>query len=123
MNKEHFDKWIKALRSGEYSQGFSVLKSQWDDYCCLGVGCAVAGIPIEEDQALPHLDFYHWLGVEEWRDDGMRWRDGVPEDRETALGAKVDGVWWDVATMNDQRMSFDEIADFLEANRDGLALA
>ena len=31
-------KWVDALRSGEYKQGFCSLHDGWDDsYCCLGV--------------------------------------------------------------------------------------
>lgn len=43
MNREiaeRREKWIKALRSGEYKQGFTRLR-QDDRYCCLGVACDV----------------------------------------------------------------------------------
>lgn len=38
MNKEVKQKWISALRSGEYKQGTGRLKRE-DEYCCLGVLC------------------------------------------------------------------------------------
>lgn len=44
MNKELVQKWIDALRSGQYSQGIGKLKRSSNgetNYCCLGVACAV----------------------------------------------------------------------------------
>lgn len=37
--------WVKALRSGEYRQARRTLRSG-RGYCCLGVLCRVANIPI-----------------------------------------------------------------------------
>ena len=42
------DKWIAALRSGNYKQGKGYLK-KGDCHCCLGVLCEVAGIKPEFD--------------------------------------------------------------------------
>ena len=39
MNKEWKEKWIAALRSGEYVQGKKVLRNGKDEFCCLGVLC------------------------------------------------------------------------------------
>jgi hypothetical protein len=39
LNKEIATKWVAALRSGEYKQSKSVLRSKDDGYCCLGVLC------------------------------------------------------------------------------------
>lgn len=42
-------KWIKALRSGKYKQGYYRLYSKsTNSYCCLGVACVVSGL--EEKQ-------------------------------------------------------------------------
>lgn len=41
MKRELRDKWIEALRSGEYRQVTGVLHSD-GAYCCLGVLCKVA---------------------------------------------------------------------------------
>lgn len=41
-------KWVAALRSGKYNQGASLLyNSNNNGYCCLGVACAILGIPDE----------------------------------------------------------------------------
>ncbi len=37
FTQEIKDKWVAALRSGEYRQGTFQLKSQKGYYCCLGV--------------------------------------------------------------------------------------
>lgn len=43
MNKQVKEKWINALRSGDYQQGRHALKNtsydNKDNYCCLGVLC------------------------------------------------------------------------------------
>jgi hypothetical protein len=41
-------KWVKALRSGEYKQARKKLRDG-ENYCCLGVLCQIAGLPIDED--------------------------------------------------------------------------
>jgi hypothetical protein len=46
--------WIAALRSGEYKQGYGKLyDSDTKAMCCLGVGCVVAGVPLEDLDDLP----------------------------------------------------------------------
>lgn len=41
MNPEVKEKWLAALRSGNYAQGKGVLR-EGDGFCCLGVLCDVA---------------------------------------------------------------------------------
>lgn len=43
MRKEIADKWVVALRSGEYKQGMGLLKKA-DKFCCLGVLCDISGL-------------------------------------------------------------------------------
>ena len=54
LPKEFKEKWIKALKSGNYVQGSGSLRKEMDNtnntssmptYCCLGVACSVAGVP------------------------------------------------------------------------------
>lgn len=43
-------KWLAALRSGEFIQGHTQLRSSdGSKHCCLGVLCVVAGLEINED--------------------------------------------------------------------------
>ena len=39
MNPEVKTKWVEALRSDKYEQGFGVLRTKTDKFCCLGVLC------------------------------------------------------------------------------------
>lgn len=50
MNKKQAKKWIDALRSGEYTQGYEQLQSA-EGYCCLGVLCKI-NIPLEKQELL-----------------------------------------------------------------------
>lgn len=46
MNEEqrkNVEKWIKALRSGDYKQGRGHLKTK-DGYCCIGVACEIMNV-------------------------------------------------------------------------------
>jgi hypothetical protein len=51
MKKEIAERWVKALRSGEYKQGKEQLKSK-DGFCCLGVLCDIVKDDIDG----------HWKG-------------------------------------------------------------
>jgi hypothetical protein len=47
VNKDTVDRWIEALESGEYQQGYGALRqdnNEGDTYCCLGVLCDVVGV-------------------------------------------------------------------------------
>lgn len=46
MKKAIADKWIQALRSGEFKQGQEALKNEYGQYCCLGVLCEVKKVPV-----------------------------------------------------------------------------
>lgn len=44
INKEQFDEWLDALRSGDFKQGYQCLKRMdggEQSHCCLGVLCEV----------------------------------------------------------------------------------
>ena len=34
-----YDRWIEALEHGDYKKGRNVLRTEHDEYCCLGVAC------------------------------------------------------------------------------------
>jgi hypothetical protein len=146
MNIENFNAWIKALRSGKYEQTTGSLYAAVEDkdgslvhdatgdtimgYCCLGVGCVIA--PMSRDywavEDLAPREFVEWLGLAVCDCDACtRSSAGSfdislpavatdPTKRFTLRGRHPDTA----ATMNDEYRSFDEIADWLEANRDQL---
>jgi hypothetical protein len=100
-----FKKWMKALRSGEYSQTRGALQDG-RGYCCLGVACEVL-IPdkLKERGALG------WLsgGMPSCQSHGPIWLKEINLDLSLLLSSPL-------AEMNDsKKMTFDEIADVLEA--------
>ena len=48
LPKAFAEKWIEALRSGEYSQGWRRLHKTNGGFCCLGVACVIQGIPVDK---------------------------------------------------------------------------
>lgn len=76
MDKAVKEKWLKALRSGEYKQCKYQLRSRDNGFCCLGVLCnlhAQAHPEIAEKQesihnymgeaTLPHKEVLKWAGI------------------------------------------------------------
>lgn len=94
MNKEYKDKWLVALRSGKYSQGHGALLSESGQYCCLGVLVDIAG---EMGNHYKQQGCLH-----------------PALTKATELPLKQQDMLVD---MNDVHgKSFDEIADYIEAN-------
>lgn len=59
MDKKLKDKWVKALRSGNYKQGKNKLRSLEDNcFCCLGVLCDVIDPEGWEEDRRAFLDRY-----------------------------------------------------------------
>lgn len=99
MNPEVKQKWLKALRSGEYEQAVHWLRVD-TSYCCLGVLTHIYE-PTHESLfncACPENEICEWAGLP------------FSEDSE---GQNVTS---ELMTMNDSGKSFDEIADWIEEN-------
>lgn len=108
MNKEAKQKWIEALRSGEFKQTQGALKRKEVDnfkYCCLGVLCE-----IQDDVG--------------WRSsDGIKYANYhdsesclfLPFDLLTDLNIK-ESDQSELVDMNDDGKTFEEIADYIEKN-------
>lgn len=103
MNPEWKDKWLKALRSGEYQQGTGLLCcviNGQEYYCCLGVLAHIAGEP----QGRLTVNGYIWQKLAD--------KVGLPANAEEE--ARVQGC---LITMNDtRRVPFAEIANWIEEN-------
>ena len=111
MNPEIKEKWLKALRSGEYKQGSHYLRRVDDTYCCLGVLC---DIYIKEGNAvwdkrgsdvwyIGHSSAYLPGDVKEWAelDVPAGWANYKDPD-------------YSLTHMNDQGESFERIAQKIE---------
>jgi hypothetical protein len=117
MNPEVKEKWIKALRSGEYQQGRHGLRREDStgnvSYCCLGVLCELYRVEkkrstwtfiehiwfsfMNEGSILPEK-VMKWAGMDD--PSGMFRRKTGPEDSLTSV--------------NDSGKSFKQIARIIE---------
>lgn len=103
--KTEVRKWVKALRSGKYKQGYAKLCDN-GKYCCLGVACHIfksKNSIIHSDDQLP----YEIKDIPEWlKNINLNFKSKTADDTGTGI---------DLAALNDsQEHTFDEIADILE---------
>lgn len=123
--------WVRALRSGEFQQTknyLHVIESREQEIekgmCCLGVASTIANVPYEDRDcdgcrlrefgpangkrdkdrsiSVAPLMTIDWLG--------LRDSNGTFASREFEHGKDC------LSAMNDRGMTFDQIADFIEAN-------
>lgn len=59
LPKEFAEKWLKALRSGEYAQGQNKLCNSDSEYCCLGVAGAICGLSEEYMNDKDNTDYFY----------------------------------------------------------------
>jgi len=128
MRAEIKDKWVAALRSGEYVRTRETLR---DDYgfCCLGVLC---DLYIEESQNVTEEQRSYWNNGHEFmvakdpeQPGGGYYENAVlPDSVMNWAGMKTtDGsISKDIclASLNDQGMEFEQIADVIENEWEGL---
>ena len=104
MKKELKQKWIVALRSGEYKQVPSALELREDDKiignCCLGVLCRVADTQIINDRIQPDESGDDMLSSETIE------KVGISQTEQNVL----------IEMNDDLGNSFSEIADWIEAH-------
>lgn len=96
LEPEFKAKWVAALRSGEYKQGFCFLHNRANNsYCCLGVACKLAGVESSRNQYITGVSL-----------------DKIPY----WLQGNV-GIPYILANLNDeQQKTFPEISDYIEQN-------
>ncbi len=115
MNEAAMKLWVKGLRSGLYTQGKQALLTLEGDFCGLGVACHMLGDVPEKERYAYSFSL----------DSG-----GLPESVRRALdmfdhfGGRRDGkeieiggsLYFSLADANDMGRTFEEIADYVEAN-------
>lgn len=99
-------RWLKALRSGEYTQGRRALYNPKEaSFCCLGVlqhvclGGAVEYLVVDKNKryrAVPTQEFYDYIGA--------------------GSGSLCSEEESELIAMNDNRVPFSVIADYIEKN-------
>lgn len=110
MNKRVKQKWLKALRSGEYRQGTKQLESR-GAFCCLGVledlyrtAEQVRWTRHASSKGFHSKDCAKWSGLETARDIDY-----------AALSPRKSTVK-KLVNMNDDGKTFPEIANWIEEN-------
>lgn len=102
MKKEWADKWVEALRSGEFKQGRDFLKTNDDKYCCLGVLCKIVAPDF-------NIEKQKYLNSQVVEIAGLSNRYGERKIEYLSL-----------AMLNDQGREFTEIADIIEKEWESL---
>lgn len=126
MKPEIKEKWVAALRSGEYTQATGYLRTK-EGFCCLGVLCDI----VQEDVGM------HWIKGTEYGLECYRYtknnnyiHHSLTLSASGCLPTEVvnlsdledyDPVIWygddgsTLAELNDKGLTFNEIADIIEA--------
>lgn len=89
MDEKIKARWVKALRSGDYTQGNGALLDD-GKHCCLGVLCEVQ------------------------RPKGSDWRDDAVPHFELTAGLDEDDIYILVNANGSKGWSFTDIADYIE---------
>jgi len=120
MNQYVKNKWITALRSGEYKQTGGRLR-KGDCYCCLGVLTDLYDKDIQND----HHEWYEEDGRYIYSSDGgtveatlpesvMKWADLI-ECNPTVLEERMGQPVTSLAYLNDkEELDFNQLADIIE---------
>jgi hypothetical protein len=118
-------KWVAALRSGNYEQGYHLLKYD-NRYCCLGVFCEIMRVPVSdtiegavlfdnEKSVLP-LSVQHEYGFSESEVYINLTQENVQRLNEY-IDVATNAFELDytlLTTVNDRGVPFDVIADLIE---------
>jgi hypothetical protein len=100
MTRDQYNKWIAALRSGEFGQTTKVMKDE-NSFCCLGLFCHVNGL---DNMRRETLDYANWVG-------NFYASNGRYQNDESPVLC--------LAEYNDIGKTFVQIADIIEANLEG----
>lgn len=112
LEKEFGQRWLAALRSGEYEQGESYLQNNSGKYCCLGVACRMD----HPEEDLLHKFFIDSSGVEYNKKNYIS-RNLERSMPELLRGGNDSNEFVRlVADMNDTGKSFAYIADWIETH-------
>lgn len=99
---ERIEQWIRALRSGEYTQGVCALRSADNAYCCLGVLCDIRDASLW--RPLQRLG-WTYLGYDGILTSSVLAEYGLTIESQRTLTRMNDG----------DGKSFAEIADYIES--------
>ena len=102
MNSKWKQRWLEALRSGDYAQGKFMLKRPEDRYCCLGVLCDIYSKENKGEWSKSHFVY-----------GGEVSRNYLPKNLSKYLGI-TKAQESRLSSLNDEGVSFRTIADIIE---------
>ena len=104
MNKEIKEQWIKALRSGNYQQCKNYLNREDKEFCCLGVLCEISNLKKSGSEVKSYTDSFFASSVT-YLPNAFRDKIEITGEQEARL-----------IRMNDNGVSFNEIAKYIDEN-------
>jgi hypothetical protein len=146
MDKDFKNKWLKALRSGDYEQTECYLATETYDYadnpfgktvempdvpvkegyCCLGVACAVAGVSFSDmveigtpRELMLELKIHH--GKDNVAVKNLDTKANVliaDDDDDPNTDSSLTDVL--VSMNDDKKYSFNKIADYIQSHVEGI---
>lgn len=124
LKKKVKDRWVKALRSGKYTQGQEKLRDKDDNFCCLGVLCDLHAKAHElPEKKKPIKNWYYSYGGQSEFPPKSVWewavKAGHPNVNETGELTKncynvCDTLEGKLSKFNDSGKSFNWIASYIE---------
>ena len=127
MDSNLKQKWVRALRSGKYTQAIGQLKTE-DGFCCLGVLCDVydsSNWTVASDPDLGE-DYVEWhYKISKLGGYTYIMKDVLPDEVVDAAGLDlqnpevpygIDGTKTSLAVINDSGATFKQIADLIETH-------
>lgn len=108
MKQDIKQRWVEALRSGNYEQGQGVLRTEDDTYCCLGVLCNL----VDPENWTLRASYYVY-----GKAGGLRQNVSfLPDEVRVEVGITADEQA-ELVQMNDtQNAPFEDIARWIEEN-------
>ena len=108
MNEQVKQKWLSALRSGDYQQTQNRLRKE-DGFCCLGVLCDIYGKEHNVEWELVDAGVYMFqYGDQYLPSPVMEWA-GIETDSPSICGGYLY-----LSAFNDSGYTFNEISDLIE---------
>ena len=125
MKADVKDRWVNALRSGDYKQGTQCLLSESGSYCCLGVLCDLymketkeeVEWETTEDSYGDKMKVASFLGYTTILPETIREWAGLNEQSPSVTYVDMDGEggYFMLSNLNDEHdASFDQLAELIE---------
>ena len=122
------EKWVAALRSGDYAQTKGVLHREREvneshpaGYCCLGVACDLYQKEVGDLEIDPTNAWVNYDGRSSFLPNKVvNWLALRNDDGSYRITCNHEDDWDSLSTQNDNGVSFNMIADIIESKPEGL---